>query len=77
MPANDLSVLCLALRSLHDVDNRILDFYRDNPEAPLLASLDDLYSQLDALDRLLHVFACPENRMRDDCVEGGTDNESD
>lgn len=52
----DYAVLCSALISSRSTKVQISDFYTDNPEEPVLTPLAPLHAEIDALDRLIHIF---------------------
>ena len=55
MSSYDYTVLNFALHSARGVKQEILSFYEGNPDEKVMTPLAPLRSEIDALERLLHI----------------------
>lgn len=66
LSSRDLAVLQMALFDQRSTKDSIRRFYCENPSEPLLTPLEPLTADIDALDRLIHIFAHTGERCRNE-----------
>lgn len=57
LSSRDLAVLQMALFDQRSTKDSIRRFYRENPSEVVITPLEPLVDDIDALDRLMHIFA--------------------
>lgn len=66
LSSRDLAVLQMALFDQRSTKDSIRRFYLENPSELPVTPLEPLVDDIDALDRLIHIFAHTGERCRDE-----------